>query len=286
MAGWEKLLDGFSFSTMGYIVARREETLPKLDEEISKWKNCLAESTSPEIYNDILKEIQLKVDKLELDIIEIKKKKYLRDTIDYKTGNVRKRNNNNKNNIRQNTFVKRKQYSQDNYSQHPLTTRDPLERNDNTKWEKRRKIPHKDNPLESYDVNTKYDKSKRVPYENNTKKYTNGVQQNRWQPYNKKKIYDSKTAESPKAYKHIPIQRRQQCTNFESIVTTNNQDSRKYSDVVKERAQRKEQEKHSREEPPYHLQEKPIPQHREQRKVNDNTPSPQIPHHHLFFGGT
>ncbi|CAH2250168.1 Hypothetical predicted protein [Pelobates cultripes] len=89
MAGWNKLLDGFSFSTMGYIVARREENLPKLDEEINKWKDLLIESTSPEIYNSILREIKEKVDRIETEIIDIKRSKYQRDRNDYETGKVR-----------------------------------------------------------------------------------------------------------------------------------------------------------------------------------------------------
>ncbi|CAH2302435.1 Hypothetical predicted protein [Pelobates cultripes] len=78
------------------IVARREESLPKLNEDIIKWKENLIENTSPEIFNNIVKDIRTKVDKIENMVIETKKRKYLRDVNDYKTGNVRKQNKNGK----------------------------------------------------------------------------------------------------------------------------------------------------------------------------------------------
>ncbi|CAH2224430.1 Hypothetical predicted protein [Pelobates cultripes] len=74
---------------MGYIVSRREDTLIKLDEEITIWRQKLSDTTNPETFNQIIKEIKNKVEKAERDTITIKKKKYLRDTHDYKTGNVR-----------------------------------------------------------------------------------------------------------------------------------------------------------------------------------------------------
>ncbi|CAH2283251.1 Hypothetical predicted protein [Pelobates cultripes] len=89
MEGWNKLLDGFSFSLMGYIVARREENLIKLDEEIKNSKKGLSDTTSPETFNETIVEIKRKIDKTEREVIDTKRCKYLRDLEDYRTGNIR-----------------------------------------------------------------------------------------------------------------------------------------------------------------------------------------------------
>ncbi|CAH2319309.1 Hypothetical predicted protein, partial [Pelobates cultripes] len=108
------MLDGFSFSAMGYIVSRREEHLQNIDNDIKKWKDKLSNTTSPETFNTIVKEITKKVEKVEKDVIEIKKKKYLRDINDYKTGNVR---NNYKDNRTQKPLFKQTNYNRERQRQ-------------------------------------------------------------------------------------------------------------------------------------------------------------------------
>ncbi|CAH2296201.1 Hypothetical predicted protein [Pelobates cultripes] len=102
---------------IGYIVSRREENLIQIDEEITLWKQQLSETTNPETFNQIIREIKMKVEKAEKDTIEIKKRKYLRDTNDYKTGNIRFPK-------RSNSYVK-KQNPRKNY-QHTQEESEPL----------------------------------------------------------------------------------------------------------------------------------------------------------------
>ncbi|CAH2307550.1 Hypothetical predicted protein [Pelobates cultripes] len=86
---WSDLLESFSFGLIDLIIKRRKETLIKLDTEINTLKAFLTINMPPEQYTNTLEEIQINLEKLEKGVIEIKKRKYLRDKTDYARGEVR-----------------------------------------------------------------------------------------------------------------------------------------------------------------------------------------------------
>ncbi|CAH2252656.1 Hypothetical predicted protein [Pelobates cultripes] len=109
---------------MGYIVSRREEHLQNIDVDIKKWKDKLSNTTSPEMFNTTIIEITKRVEKVEKDVIEIKKKKYLRDVNDYKSGNVRHYNKaNGTQKTRFNHFDNRESRQTNNFHEQQISIR-------------------------------------------------------------------------------------------------------------------------------------------------------------------
>ncbi|CAH2225076.1 Hypothetical predicted protein [Pelobates cultripes] len=74
---------------MHLIIKRRKENLKELDKEINKCQDILLNSTNEEQFENITSHIERNLDKLEVEVIGVKKNKYLRDVQDYELKQVR-----------------------------------------------------------------------------------------------------------------------------------------------------------------------------------------------------